>query len=132
MTFKTLTPARAPHYCDSHLSRGFVPSQATIPNKPVIREGDKDSSQLPLNPVQAENLMDRDGYVTVTVRLDQDKYLDHVIASATDDGPNPEDYAHEAAFGFGWPRESSAEIIGVSGSEFIVSYTTFIREYLDD
>ncbi|MFJ2662529.1 hypothetical protein [Arthrobacter koreensis] len=130
MTLMTFTPARASHDCDS---RFFSPACVTeSPVATVENTLPEESPQLPLNMVQAEDLMDRDGYVTVTVHLDQDKYLDHVIASATGDGLSPEDYAHEAAFGFGWPRESSAEITGVSGSEFIVSYTTFIREYLDN
>lgn len=86
---------------------------------------------MPLSALQAEDLMDRDGLVTVTVHLDQDTYLDHVISSAAG-GLTPEDYAHGAAFNFGQPREGSARIIGVIGAEFVVSYTTFVREYLDD
>lgn len=129
MTLMTFAPNRASHDCDS---RPFSPSCVTVSPAPAgVNTFPEESPQFPLSMLQAEDLMDRDGYVTVIVRLDQDKYLDHVIASATDDGLSPEDYAHEAAFGFGRPRESSAEITGVSGSEFLVSYTTFIREYLD-
>lgn len=90
------------------------------------------SSELPLDSDKAENLMDRDGFVTVTLLLDQDNYFSHIIAAATGGASTPEDYAHDAAFSFGIPNDCSAEIIGVSGSSFIVSYTTHIREFLDD
>ncbi|GAB5079734.1 hypothetical protein [Arthrobacter sp. AD-310] len=87
---------------------------------------------LPMNAEQAEVLMDTDGNVTVTVVLDKEIYLRYVVSSTTGEGATPEDYAHGAAFKFGRPRESAAEIIGVSGSDFIVSYSTHVREYLDD
>ncbi|MGY4541147.1 hypothetical protein ACVWY0_001056 [Arthrobacter sp. UYNi723] len=92
----------------------------------------KSNVGLPLDSRRAEDRMDRDGNITVTLLLDQEKYFDHVIAAASDGANSPEDYAHDVAFGFGAPRESSSRIIGVSGTEFIVSYTTHIRECLDD
>lgn len=87
---------------------------------------------IPLKSEQAEALMDRDGNITVTLLLDQEKYFDHVIASASSGAITPETYAHDVAFGFGTPRECATRILGVSGTGFIVSYTTHIREYLDD
>jgi hypothetical protein len=90
------------------------------------------NTELPLDSERAENLMDRDGNVTVNLLLDQENYFRHVIASATDGSSTPEHYAHNAAFSFGRPFECSAEVAGTSGSDFIVSYTTHVREFLDD
>ncbi|KIA72669.1 hypothetical protein ANMWB30_24370 [Arthrobacter sp. MWB30] len=84
-----------------------------------------------LDPAKAEELMDGDGVVTVVLLLDRDNFMEHVIASATTGKSTPESYAHSAAFTFGSPDEASAEIIGVAGTDFIVSYTTHIREFLD-
>jgi hypothetical protein len=90
------------------------------------------NTRFPLTSDQAEDLMDRDGNVTVTLLLDQEKYFNHVITSAQGAPLTPEDYAHEVAFGFGRPRECVTRILGTSGSGFIVSYSTHIREFLDD
>jgi hypothetical protein len=87
---------------------------------------------LPMDSERAEALMDTDGNITVTVLLDKETYVLYVVASTTGTGTTPEDYAHSAAFDFGTPRESSAEIVGVSGSNFIISYSTHVREFLDD
>ena len=87
---------------------------------------------FPLSSDQAEDLMDRDGNVTVTLLLDQEEYFNRVITSAQGEPPTPEDYAHKAAFGFGRPRECVTRILGTSGGHFIVSYSTHIREFLDD
>lgn len=81
---------------------------------------------------QAENIMDREGNVTVVILLDQENYFSHFVASATDESSSPESYAHSVAFAIGKPFEATAEIIGASGADFIVSYTTHIREFLDD
>lgn len=91
---------------------------------------EENNAELPLDSDRAEALMDRDGFVTVILLLDQDNYLGYVVASATKGATTPEDYAHDTAFSFGIPNDCSAEIIGVSGSNFIVSYTTHIREQL--
>ena len=90
------------------------------------------STRFPLNSHQAEDLMDRDGNVTVTLLLDQEEYFNHVITSAQGEAPTPEDYAHDAAFSFGRPRECVTRVLGTSDSGFIVSYSTHIREFLDD
>ncbi|MCO4253876.1 hypothetical protein [Pseudarthrobacter cellobiosi] len=90
------------------------------------------NARLPLDSRQAEDLMDRAGNVTVTILLNQENYLRHVIASATDGSSTPELYAHRAAFSFGRPFACAAEITGASGPDFMVSYTTHIREFLDD
>lgn len=87
---------------------------------------------LPLTSERAEAAMDTDGNIAVTLLLNKDTYLRYVVASTTGEGSTPEDYAHAAAFNFGYPRESAAEIIGCSGSDFVVSYTTHVREFLDD
>ncbi|MEO3931369.1 hypothetical protein WMO79_00955 [Micrococcaceae bacterium Sec7.4] len=87
---------------------------------------------FPLSSNQAEDLMDRDGNITVTLLLDQDEYFNHVITSAQGETPTPEDYAHAVAFGFGSPRECVTRILGTSDEHFIVSYSTHIREFLDD
>lgn len=76
--------------------------------------------------------MDRDGNVTVTILLNQENYFRNVIVSASDGSSTPELYVHSAAFSFGRPFECTAEITGISGPDFIVSYTTHIREFLDD
>ena len=81
---------------------------------------------------QAENIMDRDGNVTVILLLDQENYFSHFVASVIDGASSPESYAHNVAFKIGTPFEATAEIIGTSGADFIVSYTTHIREFLDD
>lgn len=91
-----------------------------------------DNDCFPLNSHQAENLMDRDGYVTVSLRLDQGKYFDHMIACASGDDLTPEDYAHEMAFAFGVPREAAVQVIGNSGTDFFVTYSTYVLEFLDD
>lgn len=62
-----------------------------------------DIAAIPLNSEQAEALMDRDGNITVTLLLDQEKYFDHVIASASSGAITPETYAHDVAFSFGTP-----------------------------
>lgn len=90
------------------------------------------NTMFPLSSDQAEDLMDRDGNVTVTLLLDQEEYFNHVITSAQGAPPTPEDYAHNLAFGFGRPRESVTRILGRSDSSFIVSYSTHIREFLGD
>jgi hypothetical protein len=87
---------------------------------------------FPLNSQQAEDLMDREGNITVTLLLDQDKYFKHLVTSAQGEPLTPEDYAHAVAFGFGRPRECVTRILGTSGSGFIVSYSTHIREFLED
>ena len=94
--------------------------------------GSRIMNQLPLNSQRAEDLMDRDGNVTLTLRLDQENYFRHVIASATDGSTTPEHYAHKTAFNFGRPFEGRSEIVGTDGPDFIVSYTTHVREFLDD
>lgn len=90
------------------------------------------TTRFPLNSHQAEDLMDRDGNITVTLVLDQEKYFNHVITSAQGETPTPEDYAHSVAFGFGSPRECVTRVLGTSDSGFVVSYSTHIREFLDD
>lgn len=87
---------------------------------------------LPLNSERAEAAMDTDGNISVTLLLNKDTYLRSVVSSTTGEGSTPEDYAHGAALNFGYPRESAAEIIGCVGSDFVVSYTTHVREFLDD
>lgn len=91
-----------------------------------------DNDCFPLNSPQAEDLMDREGYVTVSLRLDQGKYFDHMIACASGEDLTPEDYAHEMAFGFGAPREAAVQVIGNSGTDFLVTYRTYVLEFLDD
>lgn len=132
MTIMTLAPARAAHDGDTqHRAAVSVPghrSPRLRAHKPEKIEG---GPRFPLNSLQAEDLMDRDGYVEVTLLLDQEKYFSHVIASSVG-GVTPENYAHEVAFSFGRTDESVARIIGVSGSAFIVTYRTHVREFLDD
>lgn len=129
MTILTLVPANAAADIEGLLPTAreiseFVPA-SNIP------EG-RNKLRFPLTSQQAEDLMDRDGNVSVTLHLDQEKYFNHLIASASGDGVTPEDYAHDVAFGFGRPHESEAHITGVAGSDFIVSYSTHILEFLDD
>jgi hypothetical protein len=98
--------------------------------------GERTGTRLPMSSEQAEGLMDRDGMVTVVVLLNQENYFERIITSASNSPTatthTPEAYAHDAAFSFGEPSEASAEILGVRGSDFIVSYTTHVRESLDD
>lgn len=94
--------------------------------------GSMGGTRFPLNSVQAEDLMDRDGNITVTVLLDQEKYFHHLITSAQGEPLTTEDYAHNMAFSFGRPRECVTRILGTSDSGFIVSYSTHIREFLDN
>lgn len=85
----------------------------------------------PLTIEQAEDLMDRDGNITVTVLLEQSAYFERSINAAQGIEPGQEDYAHSVAFGFGQPLECSISVIGTEGEHFIVSYSTHIREFLD-
>lgn len=108
-----------------------------IPGSRVLERAETTSGihtnvQRPLNSSQAEALMDREGNVSRLLHLDQDKYFDAVIAAASNGATTPEKYAHRVAFSFGRPRESSTRIIGATSTEFIIVYTTHIREFLDD
>lgn len=94
--------------------------------------GCRGNSRFPLSFDQAEDLMDRDGNITVTLLLDQEKYFNHVITSAQGEPLTAEDYAHDVAFGFGRPRECVTRILGSTDSGFIVSYSTHIREFLNN
>lgn len=128
MTILTLAPHNAAGDID-----GLLPTATEIIDllSATHVPGGKDKLRFPLTSHQAEDLMDRDGNVSITLHLDQGKYFNHVIASASGDGITPENYAHEVAFGFGRPHESEAHIVGVEGSDFIVSYRTHILEFLD-
>lgn len=119
---------------DGYNPGSHFPEAAAIDDRiPADNEaGCRGNTLFPLNSRQAEDLMDRDGNITVTLLLNQDKYFNHLITSAQGEPVTPEDYAHDVAFGFGRPRECVTRILGTSGSGFIVSYSTHIREFLDD
>lgn len=124
MTVMTLAPAHSDHSYRA-------PSEPELRVSPARVRGIEGGPLFPLSSHQAEDLMDRDGTVEVTLLLDQEKYFNHVISSSSG-GLTPENYAHDVAFRFGQPREGVTRIIGVSGSAFIVSYSTHVREFLDD
>ncbi|MCB5280582.1 hypothetical protein [Arthrobacter sp. ES1] len=119
---------------DGYRPGSHFPEAAAIDDRiPADNEaGCRGNTLFPLSSVQAEDLMDRDGNLTVTLLLDQERYFKHVITAAQGDAPAPEDYAHAVAYGFGRPRECVTRILGTSGGDFIVSYSTHIREFLDD
>lgn len=89
------------------------------------------NTRFPLDSEGAEDLMDRDGNITVTLLLDQEEYFTHFVSSAQGDHLTPEDYAHSVAFGFGRPRECFARVMGTHGSGFVVDYSTHIAEFLE-
>lgn len=128
MTTMTLAPdTNAACDLDGYGQGSHFPEAAAIDAR--IPAG---NTRFPLNSHQAEDLMDPDGNLTVTLLLDQEEYFNHVITSTQGETPTPEDYAHGAAFSFGAPRECVTRILGTSDSGFIVSYSTHIREFLDD
>lgn len=83
-----------------------------------------------LNATDAKYLANQDGDITLVVRVDQTNYL---CAHATIMGaPGTDDHfdlLHETAFSEGLTYGSAAEIIGVSGSDFLVRYTTNIEGF---
>jgi hypothetical protein len=119
---------------DGYNRGSHFPEAAAIDDRiPADNEaGCKGNTLFPLSSNQAEDLMDRDGNITVTLMLDQEKYFNHVVTAAQGEPATPEDYAHNVAFGFGSPRECVTRILGISDGHFIVSYSTHIREFLDD
>jgi hypothetical protein len=117
----------------NEISLGNSPWAFAVPSSEANQDVFTNASQArSIKANQARELMGSQGFITVIVLLDKDRFFDSIITSAsdTDDPRTPEDYAHEVAFDFGLSHDSSAEIIGVSGHCFIVSYTTRIGTYL--
>lgn len=119
---------------DGYGPGSHFPAAAAIDNRiPTgAAAGRTGNTSFPLSPLQAEDLMDRDGNITVILLLDQEKYFHHAIAATQGETPAPEDYAHAVAFGFGEPRECVTRVLGPTEAGYIVCYSTHIREFLDD
>lgn len=95
-------------------------------------EWDLDAPEFPMNKQDAEAHMDTDGRITVLLCLDKEAFFSHVVAGTTNGANSQDDLAHDAAFDFGITCDSSTEVIGVSGDEFIVRYITDIGSQLAD
>lgn len=91
----------------------------------------EDSPTLPMSATDAEPLVNEDGYVTVVVMLPQEYVFTYAAAKFVG-GEGVEDLAHDAAFDFGVTHDSSFEIVGVSGEDFVVRYTTFLSPHLHE
>lgn len=88
------------------------------------------SPALPLTSVQARGLMDGNGYLTVVTTVDQEAYLEARSYAATEGADTHHDLVHNKTFDFGVPYDSTTTILAVQGSDFVVSYTTQVREVL--
>lgn len=95
-------------------------------------EWDQDAPVFPMNQQDAAAHMTKDGRITVLLTIDKETFFSHVAAGYTDGASSQDDLAHDAAFDFGLTTDSSTEIIGVSGDEFIVRYTTDIGSQIND
>lgn len=95
------------------------------------RDVDLNRPTLPFDQEAARTTMDENGSITVVVEVDQDEFMNNRAYGASG-GYSEADTAHSAAFDFGLPEDCEAEVIGVSGSNFIVRYTTRIINQLDD
>lgn len=93
-------------------------------------DADADPTMLPMTQDQARSLMDESGYLTVVVMVDQDLYLQFAGFANTVGADTHEDLAHRQAFAFGLPHDCSITVVGVCGSDFVVSYTTNVAEYV--
>lgn len=95
-------------------------------------EWDEDSPSLLLTPPEVRTIARNNDATlsafTVVVTLDKDAVRSAIAASAIDPDIDEHDLAHNAVFYFGIPTNSTFEIIGVTGTDFIVKYTTDILD----
>lgn len=81
----------------------------------------------PMNTQEAAEFIDDDGFITVITAIDQDRYMEFRAAGLSTIGADDEyDLLHSSLFDFGLPTDCTATILAVSGTDFIVSYTTWI------
>lgn len=91
-----------------------------------------DEPRLPMSAEQARQLTDDDGRITLVTTIDQDTYFAGVIGSTTQGADTAEDYVHHQVFDFGLPYDCSLNIIAVSGSDFVVTYSTDLTDALTE
>lgn len=95
-------------------------------------EWDQDAPEFPMTKQDATAHMTPEGRITVLLTIDKEDFFAHIVDSTIDGASSQDDLAHDAAFDFGVTCDSATEIIGVTGDDFIVRYTTDIGSQLTD
>lgn len=117
---------RIPRILKSYIDGVHLLDDRTVEGVADFEWGD-DQPDFPLSLADARKYADEDGFVQVTLLIDKEQYMDFYAIGARKPCAEDElDLVHSYAFDFGAPEESNAEIVGVSGTDFVVNYTTCI------
>lgn len=103
-------------------------------------EQSADADDLPALPISAEEAreliatgpQETEDFLTVIAMVSQQQYLRAYARFITADEEDHYDLLHQKIYGFGMPYDAETRILAVQGNDFVVSYTTDIREALDD
>jgi hypothetical protein len=96
-------------------------------------EWDDNALQLPMGAAEAKHLVNKDGRVSVITTVDQHSFMTAYGAGLSDwDAASEVDVVHERVFSFGYPADAMAIVLAVQDDQFVVEYTTSIRDFIAD
>lgn len=104
------------------------------PLHPEVVGAENTELTFPLTAEDTQPFVSEEGFITVVVPIDQETYFVHHTSGVGYDISDSDqfDLAHHTAFSFGMPSDCHIEIIAADAERFIIRYTTFIAEHIDE